>query len=37
MHDLPSLFDLAINEGISGLTIERCVPCGNENWEAYCK
>lgn len=29
MHDLPSLFDLAINEGISGLTIERCVPCGN--------
>jgi MoaA/NifB/PqqE/SkfB family radical SAM enzyme len=29
MHDLSSLFDLAINEGISGLTIERCVPCGN--------
>lgn len=29
MHDLPSLFDLAVKEGISGLTIERCVPCGN--------
>lgn len=29
MHDLPSLFDLAVKEGISGLTIERCVPCGS--------